>query len=507
MSNENATGNAETIPIKKLSKEDLDFQKLLTFANLARLTRRDLNSNEQAMATFHKNFNKDDVMRWMANPAKFEKQLRKLSRFLYDTSSHYKRLIQYFATMLTFDYYIEPYGLVDFTSPKLAENMKKKYIETANFLEVMNMKHEFLKVCERAWIDDVAYFYELRLKDSYFLFPLDPDYCAVSGIEDGCLTFSFDFSYFKRRPKELDRYPEEFQQKYEKYKVDNKNYRYQEINPSRSICIKIAESVDYPIPPFCGIFEEVYALEDYKSLNLSRAEMENYLLLVAKIPYLNKAETENAFALGLDKAIEYFDRAMESLPPAVGGFLSVFDSVEPIKVDKNDKSVDYVSEAQKALYDSAGVSQLLFNGDSSASTISKSIIVDENVVFKVLRQFERWVNTKLKDEIKGIKFRANFLDITKFSQDDYIKSLKEGVTLGLPNKLKYAAALGQSPSSVLHMEFLENTVFDIVNIWKPLNSSYTQSGVGGRPEKNEDDLSPEGETTRKNDSNNKDARG
>ena len=63
MSNENATGNAETIPIKKLSKEDLDFQKLLTFANLARLTRRDLNSNEQAMATFHKNFNKDDVMK------------------------------------------------------------------------------------------------------------------------------------------------------------------------------------------------------------------------------------------------------------------------------------------------------------------------------------------------------------------------------------------------------------------------------------------------------------
>lgn len=492
------------------SKDIIQFQKLMQFANLARLIKKDLNSSEQVSYTFHKNFNKDDVIKWMANPQKYEKQLRNLSRFLYDTSSHYKRLVQYFATMLTFDHIVEPYGITDFEPTKeFIDKVKKKYINIVNFLEVMNLKHEFLKICERAWIDDIAYFYEYRLKDSYFLMQLNPDYCQISGIEDGCLTFSFDFSFFASYPKELDKYADEFKEKYELYKKDKKGYKWQEISPSKSLCIKIAESVDYPIPPFCGIFEEVYNLEDYKSLKLSRSELENYLLLVAKVPFKKDATGENEFAVSIDKAIEYFNMATESFPDQVGAMLSIFESVDAIKLDKSDKNTDYVSEAQQSLYDSAGVSQLLFNSTGTGAAITKSILVDENMVFKVLRQFERWVNKKLKDENNSIKFRVQFLDITKFSQADYIKNLKEGASLGLPVKLKFNAALGNSPSSTLNMEFLENSVLNIVEKWKPLLSSF-QSGSSeddnGRPQNAEDDLSPSGEKTRANDANNPDSR-
>lgn len=488
----------ETIPVKPLNKDDLQFQKLLQFANLAKYIKKDLNNNQKVEFTFHKNFSKDDVMQWMANPQKFEKQLRKLSRFLYDTSSHYKRLVQYFATMLTFDYYVEPYGMTDFEpTPELIESVQKKYINIVNYLEVLNLKHEFLKVCERAWIDDVAYYYEYKMKDSYFLMNLNPDYCEISGIEDGSLTFSFDFTFFNAYPKELDRYADEFKTKYELYKKDKKNYRWQEIDPSKSLCIKIAESVDYPIAPFCGIFEEVYSVEDYKALKLAKTELENYLLLVAKIPYLKESGAANNFALEINKAIEYFDLMMGSLPDQVGGLLSPFESVEPVKVDKNDKDTDKVSEAQKSLYDAAGVSQLLFNSTGTGAAITKSILVDESVAFKVLRQFERWINKKLKDENKIIKFRVQFLDVTRYSQNDYIKNLKESSSLGLPVKLKYNAAIGQSPSSAIHMEFLENSVLNIVDKWKPLLSSFTQSGEeGGNPGIDEDTLSPEGQKSR-----------
>ena len=492
-----------------LSKDDLQFQKLMQFANLSKLIKRDLNNPQQVQYTFHKNFTKDDVMKWMANPQKYEKQLRNLSRFLYDTSSHYKRLVQYFATMLTFDYTVEPYGITEFENTKeFIATVRKKYINTINYLEVMNLKHEFAKVCERAWIDDVAYFYEYRMKDSYFLMNLNPDYCQISGIEDGCLTFSFDFSFFKTYPKELERFADEFKIKYEEYKKDTKNKRWQEIDPSKSLCIKIAENIDYPIAPFCGLFEEVYSLEDYKALKLARSEMENYLLLVAKIPYLKESGTSNNFALELNKAIEYFNMAMNEMPDAVAGMLSPFESVEAIKVSRSDKSTDYVSEAQKSLYDSAGVSQLLFNSDSSASSVTKSILVDESVTFKVLRQFERWVNKKLKDENKVIKFRVDFLDISRYNKDDYIKNLKEASSLGLPVKLKYSAAIGQSPSSTINMEFLENSVLNIVDKWKPLSSSFqtNPNDDGGRPTSDDDELSESGETTRENDSNNKEAR-
>ena len=283
-----------------------------------------------------------------------------------------------------------------------------------------------------------------------------------------------------------------------------KNNRWQEIDSSKSLCIKIAESVDYPIPPFCGIFEEVYSLEDYKSLKLAKTELENYLLLVAKIPYLKESGTANNFALEINKAIEYFDLAMSEMPDMVGGMLSPFESVEAVKVERSDKSTDYVAEAQKSLYDSAGVSQLLFNGDSTAATIAKSILVDENIAFKVLRQFERWINKKLKDENKLIKFKVQFLDITIYSQNDYIKNLKESATLGLPVKLKLNSALGQSPSSSLHMEFLENSVLNIVEKWKPLSSSFqtNPNDEGGNPGVGDDNLSPEGQKSIDNDTNN-----
>lgn len=493
---------------QQLSKDDLQFQRML-FAQLAGLIKRDLNSNQQANYSFHKNYNKEDVIKWQANPRRYEKQLRNLSRFLYDTSSHYKRLTQYFATMLTFDYIIEPYGMTDFEpSEKLIKDVKRKYIDTANFLEVMNIKHEFLKVCECAWMDDVSYFYEYQLKDSYFLMNLDSDYCAITGILDGCLTYSFDFSYFKKYPEELDRYSDEFKQKYKLYQSNSRDFRWQEIDPSKSLCIKINENIDYPIPPFCGLFEEIYSIEDYKSLKLTRSEMENYLLLVAKIPFLKDAGIANNFGIELNLAKDYFNLAMDAMPPAVAGMLSPFDSVEAIKVSRNDKNTDYVSEAQQSLYDSAGVSQLLFNSTGTGAAITKSILVDESVAFKVLRQFERWINKKLKDVNKVIKFRVQFLDITRYSQNDYLKNLKESASLGLPIKLKYNAALGQSPSSALHMEFLENSVLDLVNQWKPLSSSFQTNlnDKGGNPGVSEDKLSPEGQITKDRDDNNPDNR-
>lgn len=512
--NKKTDSKVETIVTnKKLSKEDLEFQKLMQFAQLARHIKKDLNSNTKVQSTFHKNFTKDNVMTWMANPSKYEKKLRDLSRFLYDSSNHYKRLVQYFATMLSFDYIIEPYGISDIElTEKNIENIQKKYINVVNQLNVMNVKHEFLKIMEKAWVDDVVYLYEYSLKDSYFLDTLNPDYCQISGIEDGCLTFSFNFQYFDTYKDELDRFSDEFNKKYNIYKGDKKNSKWQEIDPSKSMCIKINENTDYTIPPFCGVFEEIYSLEDYKMLKLSKTELENYLLLVASIPYRKDGNGENEFALSLDKAIEYFNLMNESLPDQVGGILSPFSKIEPVKVDKTDKSSDTVAEAEKSLYDSAGVSQLLFNsGVTSGAALSKSILVDETISFKVLRQFERWVNKKLKDTNKVISFQVKFLDITKYSQNEYIKNLKDASTLGLPVKMMYSASLGLTPSSTLNMTILENDVLKITKNWIPLKSSHTQSGDsdgdGGKPQSSEDELDDTGQQARDNDVNNPDNRG
>lgn len=503
------TSKVETIATQPLSKEEQQFQKLLQFAQLAKHMKVDLNNNTQPTYTFNKTFQKSDVVKWLENPKKYEKQLRNLSRFLLDSSSHYRRLIDYFATMLTFDYVVDVYNQSEYKiDKKLKETIYDKYISTINFLENMNIKHEFSKLVYRAFVDDVVYGYEYSTKNSYFIDILNPDYCAISSVEDGVYNFSYNFQYFDTYPKELERMADEFTEKYNIYKTDKKNKKWQELDSSKTICIKISDT-EYAIPPLSGVFEDIYSLYSYKDLQMSKTELENYLLLVAKIPYQKNADnTENAWALSLDKAIEYFNLMSDNLPPQIGSILSPYESIESIKLNKSEKELDFVSLAENSIYNSAGVPKLIFNSDkASGAALNKAILNDQCMVFRVLRQLERWLNRKLKDENKKINFKVTFLDITKYNQEDVADAYKNATTLGLPVKTRYCAALGLSPSDMINSMMLENDILDIVNKFKPLSTSYTEKGnnKGGKPSSG-DKVDDAGQKTNDADANNPDNR-
>jgi hypothetical protein len=505
---ETITTSTENIdkPLTQAEKENLQFQKLLQFANLAKYITKDLNSVNQPTSTYNKNYEKSEIISWLANPQKYEKKLRDLSRFLLNSSSHYRRLIDYFATMLTFDYVVDIYNQTEYKlNKKMIDTVQEKYVNTINFLETMNLKHEFSKLIYRAMIDDVAYGYEYSLKNSFFFDILNPDYCSISSIEDGVYNYSFSFDYFDRYPKELDRFADEFKEKYEIYKADKRNKKWQELDSSKTICIKISDT-EHTIPPLAGIFEEIYTLYTYKDMQMSKTELENYLLLVATIPYQKDAKDhENAFALSLDIAKEYFGLMSDSLPSQIGAILSPFEKVEPIKLNKSEKELDTVTLAENSIYNAAGVPRLIFNSDkASGAALNKAILNDQTTMFRTLRQFERWINRRLKDENKKTYFKVSFLDITKYNQDDMVKAYKEASTVGLPVKTRYCAALGLSPSDMMNSMMLENDVLDIVNKFKPLSTSYTEVGnnKGGKPSNGENKIDDSGQKTIDNDSNN-----
>lgn len=497
-------GEKEIIAQIPLSRDDQVFQKLVqNFTKLSKYIKKDLNKNKNTASLFQKNFNKDTVFTWMQNPRKFEKKLRGLSRFLYDESLHYKRICQYFANFNTYDYVVDLKGIADFSKLD-EETVTKKYLETLNFIDVMNIKHEFAKAEEIAWRDDVFFGYEWRAKDSYYIQQLDADYCDITAFEDGVPVVSFDFSYFDKYKDALERFDTEFERKYNIYKANKQNQRWQELDSYKTIAIKINEGLDYFLPPLAGIFFEITDIYDYKELKKARTALENYLLLVFKIPYLAKGEKENDFALGIDQALEYFDMAMSALPEEVGGMISPFESAEAIKVDRTDKSTDMVIDAENALYNAAGVPKNAFNStDNSASTLLMSIKQDSKCAFRVLRQFERHINKKLKDFNKTVYFKIEFLNITEENRQDKVNMYKEGATLSTPTKTRLCAAMGMTPMDVISSNFIEQKILKINEEWIPLTSSHTQSGDGGRPQKEETELTPSGETTRKQGSNDK----
>ena len=119
--------------------------------------------------------------------------------------------------------------------------------------------------------------------------------------------------------------------------------------------------------------------------------------------------------------------------------------------------------------------------------------------FKVLRQFERWVNRRLKSVSGKPKFAVSFLDVTiynwKQKVDQYIKLGQ----YGRPMRMAIDAAMSYTPTMTVGMSYLENVILNLESLEVPLKSSNTMSGDGesGRPtnESNGEPLTEAGEQT------------
>jgi hypothetical protein len=483
--------------VKLTEKQKADFTAALQYMKTAKLILKDLEDNKKEMILFKK-YTKQDIIKWLEAPENNEKQLRKASIYLYNASSHYRRLINYFAKMAIFAYIVVPYKLD--TENVDIKKFKTKYKNVLSRLENMNLKHELLKVMTTVFREDVFYGYEYETKDSYVINKLPPDYCQINSNEDGIYTYAFDFQYFNTRKDKLEAWGDEFKLKYAIYEKNPKK-RWQEIDSKNSICIKLNEDIEYPIAPFIGLLPMIYDIEDYKMLTKASEEIGNYKLLSLLIPLTDEGD----YKFPYEEAVKFYNMMNGVLPDNIGLALS------PMQIDEHSfektgttNNINRVAEAETNFWSAGGVSELLFNSQkSSSATIGNSIKSDEEIVYAVLRQIERWLNRKLKQESGNYKFKVQFLDVTLYSRKDYLDFLLKNGQYGMPVINAICACLGYSPADTDAMTFLENEVLQYHYRLVPLQSSHTQgttsTGDVGAPKVSDDELSEAGVQTREND--------
>lgn len=462
----------------------ITYQDLLTgvYANLSKIGIRNLESTSETNPTYTK-YTKDQLVTYLGNPASYEKQLRKMSKYLFNISNYYRRLIQYFANMSTFSYTISPYGL-DRSKTVNANKFKKAYYSSVAAVELMNLPHEGTKMFTIAFRDDVYYGYEWETNDSVAFQNLDADYCKISSIEDGVYNFAFDFSYFDSNQDKLPNYPPEFQTMYNTYKTNTQLYKWQELDSTKSICIKVNEHDYIPIPPFVSLFSALADIEDYRAISKNASETNNYKALAMEIPLGDKGE----FLIDYNDAKEFYDMMTNVLPPNIGAILT------PMKLtDWNfeksgvNSDTNEVAKAEATFFTTAGVNKILFGGgeDPSATTLNLCTVNDQMIVFAVMRQLERWVNRKLKSVSSSYKFRINFLPVTHYNIAEMHERYLKDATYGIPTRTAALATAGYAGTDYENMTYLENEILGLSNGEMPLKSSNTQSGSagdeGGRP--------------------------
>lgn len=477
---------------QSMSEEEMIERRTVLLGQFAtairKMNTKNLNKALSPTPTALAKFDSKKVAEYLQNPAKYEKQLRQLSNYLYNVSSQYRQIVRHFATLPTYDYTL---NITEIPTKFNADKITKAYEKSAQYVDKLNLKHEMGKVLKVAFKEDVFYGYEHESKDSYFIQKLNADYCQISSIEDGVFNFAFDFSYFDKYPNELDLYPQEFKAKHLIHTLNKQTNKWLELDSDKTICIKINDDIiDYALPPFNTVFESIFDLDDYKKIKKSKAKMDNFLLLSQQIPIDDKTSDIDVFKISLETAMLFHNQLANAVPDGVGVATSPME-LSPIKMEKNISDMDTIAQAQREVYTDSAISQYLFNSDKNTSVgISKSIMADENLLYNTLNQIERWINRKLKKQSGNLKFYIKFIDTTNFSRKEVFDRYLRAAQFGAPVKMEMVATLGLSPIEVLNKTKLENEIFKLQDLFIPLTSAHTQTNEEtGRPKVSEDERS------------------
>lgn len=437
-----------------------------------------------------------------------QNSLREISEQIFIQSQQYQRLINYYASMPTYSYVLLPNKVIDNVSE---DKIKKDFDKASEAMAMLKVRDSFTKIIRRAMIADIFFGYIYNNKTSTMIQQFPNEICKISSIEGGVYNFSINLKTFERQESALNYYPEEVKVAYKKMKIMKNNKsknkkeisEWYELSAENSICIKINEGIIEPVPPFSGVFDSVYDINAFKDLRNDKAELENYKLIVQNLP-LRKSNDNNDFAIDLPM-MNYFHNALADVAPSNVGVATSPMEIEVITFDKDTADRDGVAKANRDFWDSSGTTQNLFSSDNKTSQgIAKSIETDEQVIFTILGQVERWINRYLTLNKLSKYFSCKMLDVTHFSKGDAIKTFTDSGNFGFSTRLIVGSILGIEPIAFKGLNYLENKVLKLDEEMIPLKSSFntgTQDiqNEGGRPTNEDNGVEDSDETQRARD--------
>lgn len=466
----------------------------------AKLAISELSATKSGRA-FLKKYKQSEVREIIENykQPKNQDAIREISQLLYAKSPQYQRLIKYFSGMALFSHVITPIKEI-----KKMNNKKtlKQYVEIGELAKLMSLKHEMSKVLQVAFTEDVFYGYIHRTKKDFYIQKIDSSIAKITSVEDGVFNYSIDMLYFQKDETKLKYWSNEIVLKFRKWQSDkNKNSKisnWVELDAKNTICIKINEEMLEVFPPFAGSFDSIFDIEGFKQLRKDKEELGNYMLVSQELPMREDSDNNNDFMIDKDMMMFFHNMLIDTVPDNVGVVTSPME-IKTMKFDKDRADSDGVAKAERDFWSGNGTSQLLFNADKSTSQgLLMSIKTDEEIVFTVLTQIERWLNRYLKFEFSELLFNIRILPITYFNRKEMFDMYLSAGQYGLPVKSHLGASIGLDPIEILNMAHLENDLLKMHEEFIPLQSSHTQSGDeestskgNGRPSKDASDVSDE----------------
>lgn len=416
---------------------------------------------------------------------------QQLSRAFFEKKGLYKRIILYYATLLTFDGLLIPNP--SFGKKLSTSHIAKRYDMALNFLDKIPLKELFTRISVRALTDGGYYGVINTLnKDNFVLFDLPSGYCR-SNFKDvyGNDIVEFDVRYFysivdeEQRKAALRTYPKIIADHFRKYDKGKAKSKWVILPAEIGVCFQLTEDGR---PFFLNVIPATIQYDDAVDTEREKELEEIRKILVQKVPHLQDGQ----LLFEPDEAVEMHLGAVGMLKGNKN--LSVLTTYTDVDAIVSKTSADNVnSSLEKMLqnvYSEAGASMQIFAATGTQAIIY-SIKNDISLMMLLGNKYGRFVGYVLNKLFSNsnISFKYAFLPISLYTQADYaqeaLKMAQSGYSFLLP-----AIAYGMSQSELSNIKSLENDVLKLNELLIPLASSFNQAagnpqGTGevGRPAK------------------------
>ena len=285
------------------------------------------------------------------------------------------------------------------------------------------------------------------------------------------------------------------------YQKDRRNAQWFRLTPERTFCMiaGLDDEFNTPLPYFAGLFISLVDLSDLEQIVQAKSELDNYKLIISKLPLMNNTENVDDFAINLELAQAMQEDIDNNTPDLVGTALAPFQDFEIIDFDHSDTatSTDKLANSISNLFNNAGASQLVVAGGSSTNSVGlkHAIQNDMSKMWVFMNRIQSWLNYYIEENISK-NFIFTFHRITWYNEEEYQNSIKDVLVFG-GSLMDYLTCKGKTPYEAIQQLYFEDAI-GLKDLMKPLQTSYTVSNkdtTTGRPKKNPDDLTEEGADT------------
>lgn len=451
--------------------------------------------------------NRDTVEEMVANPKKYEKNLRELSQYLENVLMPIKRFMDYYSKILEFDYTLIPVNSDLKTMRDSA--FKKAEKRVYDWLDSLNPKKTFKRLVKGSLVEDAKFYYLRESENGIALQEMPSDYCLITYEDELSYRYSFNMNYFLKSGVDLDGFAPEFRKYYNEIFYDVKNVspynpNWVELDPDKAFVFKFDMLKAGLTPPLVGLFVDGIEISTYRNLKKAKTALEAYKLIVGRIPMHkdnSSGNKKNNFSMTADKAAAFSNYANKGLADGVKFMSLPFEDLKMFEFGVGANNEDISDNALKNFINNSGSSQIMSIDKPTQSTVKTSQKVDESFVSHLYYQAEDFINYQLKLISPKYIFRVKF-EGTIFDREERKNTAKEWASLGIITD-KIGASMGYNPRE-FDQALLYMRSRGYPEKFEPIQSAYQSSdkGKNGRPEKSDGEISDNGAKAKDHDVNN-----